>query len=103
MYLNVSVMVSTNFAVLFLSLEETRTILKDFFTKSKFGFWYEHVLIFISVGSSVEYICQSYISRSSIDILQQLNMLEKLLSFIFMCDWILNFILADHKALFVKR
>ena len=86
------------------SMEDIRLKTKKFLTHSKFGYYYENILLIISVASSIEYICQTYLDDnkdSQQDIIILLNTIEKVLAVVFMFDWSLNFFTADHKLVFV--
>ena len=89
-----------------LSLEDIRIIIKQFLLKSIFGILYNDLLILISIGSSIEYMYQTYLNPSNpsdLTKLNYLNYLEKGLATLFMFDWVLNFFIADHKIIFMTR
>jgi len=87
-----------------LSLEEMRVRVKKFMTTSTFGQNYNNVLLLISVASSIEYMYQTYLDPTdhpNAILLNNLNIVEKILASLFMFDWCLNYFMADHKLIFM--
>jgi hypothetical protein len=87
--------------------ETLRLKCKDFIYHTWFGQLYEQLMLFISVLSSFEYIYKTYINTALNDTDgSQMEFLDKFDMFIaFVCafDWLLNFFIADHRAVFVTR
>ena len=86
--------------------EATRLKVKKFMTTSTFGLVYEKVLLFLSILSTIEYIYSTYLDANKPYMAIQLFYLEYIeMSWagIFGLDWILAFLIADHKLTFIKR
>ena len=88
------------------NLDQWRLQVKKFFSHSRFGRYYENVLIILSLVSCIEYIYETYLHPSDPADQSQLEALKDLeLGFaaIFGLDWLLSFFLAEHRLLFFLR
>ena len=88
------------------SFEEWRLQIKKLMTQSIFGRYYENLLIFLSLVSSLEYIYETYLHESVESDRHQLHVLRNVeLSFacLFALDWCLSIFLAEHRVLFLTR
>ena len=84
--------------------EKTRLKLKKFYATSLFGRVYDRVLLILSILSCMEYIYGTYLhahKRYQIIQLTWFGYFEMGLAFIFGCDWLLFFFLADRKIKFI--
>lgn len=89
-----------------LTFEEVRVKVKKIMSTSIPGRVYNDALLLISVGSSIEFMYQTYLDPANpenSDLLVKLNIVEKCLAGLFMADWCLNFFMADHKIKFMTR
>lgn len=80
--------------------------MKKMFAQSLFGRYYENVLILLSLISCFQYIYMTYLHESIAQDRQQIRYSEKIeLAFasIFGLDWLLSFLMAEHRVLFLSR
>lgn len=83
--------------------EDARLRLKKGFTSSLPGKVYQYAQIVISVLSCLEFIMQTYIERMNPNELHYAQSIEIAFAIVFIADWCLNFILADHAVNFFFR
>lgn len=89
-----------------MTLEERRLHLKKFMNHSKFGKYYENIIILLSIVSCFEYIYETYLTKSNPGDAAQLVILkiaELVFATIFGLDWALNVFLAEHRILYLTR
>ena len=88
------------------NLDSWRINIKKVFAQSRFGRYYENMLILLSIISCFQYIYMTYLHESIEADRRQLSYSEKIeLAFasIFGVDWVLSFLLAEHRLLFLSR
>lgn len=88
------------------NLETLRVNVKKMFAQSLFGRYYENILILLSLISCLQYIYMTYLHESIAEDRLQIRYSEKIeLAFasIFGMDWMLSFLLAEHRTLFLSR
>jgi hypothetical protein len=86
-------------------LENLRIALKNFYLHSWIGKAYNFFMLVLSILSVLEYIYTTYLSLSVTSELAQYNALkvsEVGVASLFAFDWLLSFLLADHKMLFLS-
>lgn len=85
-------------------VELCRQRLKKIMAQTRFGCYYENVLLFLSIASCLEYIYQTYLSfDDDRPELNDLAELEIFFAFVFTFDWCLNCFLAEHRLIFFTR
>jgi hypothetical protein len=88
----------------FSTLEDFRHSTRKFMSKSRFGFYYENILLLVSVASSIEFICFTYLEdHFETDHIYRAKIVELFFVALFTADWCLNFFLADQKMVFLPR
>ncbi len=86
------------------TLEDFRLSARKFMSKSRFGFYYENFMLIISVASSIEFICVTYLEdHFETDHVYRAKIVELFFVALFSLDWCLNYFLAHQKMLFLMR
>jgi hypothetical protein len=81
-----------------LSVERFRLLLKEIFTNSIIGDFYNNTLLIVSVFSCFQYIQQTYADNPD-----DTDYVELAIAILFTWDWCLNCFIADHKMIFFTR
>jgi hypothetical protein len=88
------------------SFEDFRLKLKKFMTSSTTGQFYENIIMGLSVFSMLQFICQTYLQNDSNSLVDPYNIfldLEMFFGVVFFIDWMLNYVLADHRRKYITR
>lgn len=85
-----------------LSYEDARLALKNFYGNALICRIFNEILLYISLFSCFECIFQTYLTPSS-SLSNIFTLLEKVASILFAADWLINFFIADHTIVFLKR
>jgi hypothetical protein len=87
------------------SIEDIRIKWKKYMSNSTFGTYYENYILFVSILSLIEFICQTYLEDEpdkheyyGIALYCQL-----IFAGLFFLDWCLNCFLADHRWKYTTR
>jgi hypothetical protein len=88
------------------NFEQWRLQMKKVFVHSRFGRYYENIVTLVSLVSCFEYIYETYLHESVPEDRDQLRVLKDIeLAFacLFGLDWILSFLMAEHRTLYFMR
>lgn len=83
-------------------IEEFRLNLKWFLNHTHIGVAYQNVMLVISVLSGFQFMAQTYILAGSPEA-RVFDFIERVLSSLFMFDWVLSFFVAELKLKHILR
>ena len=83
--------------------ETLRLKTKKFISTNVIGIYYNELLIYLSMFSTLQYVYSTYSSENKSSFQKSLDGLEMVLAALFAFDWMLSFFVADHKLDFLFR
>lgn len=83
--------------------ETLRLKTKKFVSTHIIGIYYNELLIYLSIFSTLQYVYSTYSSVNKSSFQKSLDSLEMVLAALFAFDWMLSFFMADHKLDFLFR